>query len=130
MNEIHRCGKCTLNSVDANSIKNGAIDVWVVVKNPNINAGDLISRQLAIKDICNLPNCENGYSDTYDKACLIGVLEEQPAIESVPVVRCKDCKHNYSKKHNKCYNHEDIVCDYFETDGLNDDDFCSYGERS
>jgi hypothetical protein len=51
-------------------------------------------------------------------------------VDAVPVVRCKDCEHNYSKKHNKRYNHEDIVCDYFETDGLNDDDFCSYGERS
>lgn len=99
MNEIHRCGNtwmycdgdcanCTLNSVDANQIKNGTIGDGVVV------------------------------------------LEEQPTIDVVPVVRCKDCKHNYSKKHNKSYNHEDIVCDYFETDGLNDDDFCSYGERS
>ena len=51
-------------------------------------------------------------------------------LEDDPVVRCKDCKYNYSKKHNKRYNSEDIVCDYFETDGLNDDDFCSYGERS
>lgn len=53
-----------------------------------------------------------------------------PTIECVVVVRCKDCKHNYSKKHNKRYNHKDILCDYLETDGLNDDDFCSYGERS
>lgn len=52
-----------------------------------------------------------------------------PRADLVAVVRCKDCKHNYSKKHNKRYNHEDIVCDYWETDGLNDDDFCSYGER-
>lgn len=51
-------------------------------------------------------------------------------VEFVKVIRCKDCKHNYGKKHNKRYNHEDIVCDYFETDGLNDNDFCSYGERS
>ena len=48
----------------------------------------------------------------------------------VDVVRCKDCKHNYSKKINKHYNHEWIVCDYWETDGLNDNDFCSHGERS
>jgi hypothetical protein len=50
--------------------------------------------------------------------------------DAVSVIRCKDCKHNYSKKSNKRYNHEWIVCDYWETDGLNDDDFCSHGERN
>lgn len=37
---------------------------------------DLISRQEAIKAIEDLPNCYNGFSDTFDKACIIGVLEE------------------------------------------------------
>lgn len=39
---------------------------------------DLISRRAAIKAIDDLPNCYNGYSDTYDKAYIIGVLEELP----------------------------------------------------
>ena len=39
---------------------------------------DTISRRAAIKAIDDLPNCPNGYSDTYDKACIIGVLEEVP----------------------------------------------------
>lgn len=42
---------------------------------------DLISRRAAIKAIDDLPNCYNGYSDTYDKAYIIGVLEELPTIE-------------------------------------------------
>ena len=42
---------------------------------------DLISRRAAIKAIDDLPNCYNGYSDTYDKACIIGVLEELPTIK-------------------------------------------------
>ena len=42
---------------------------------------DLISRQAAIKAIDDLPNCYNGYSDTYDKAYIIGVIEELPTIE-------------------------------------------------
>lgn len=33
------------------------------------------------KDILALPNCYNGFSDTFDKACIIGVIEEQPTIE-------------------------------------------------
>ena len=42
---------------------------------------DLISRRAAIKAIDDLPNCYNGYSDTYDKAYIIGVLEELPTID-------------------------------------------------
>lgn len=44
---------------------------------------DLISRQAAIKAIEDLQDCYNGFSDTYDKACLIGVIEEVPTIEAV-----------------------------------------------
>ena len=42
---------------------------------------DLINRQDAIKAIEDLPNCYNGFSDTYDKACIIGTLEEVPSAE-------------------------------------------------
>ena len=42
---------------------------------------DLISRRAAIKAIDDLPNCYNGYSETYDKAYIIGTLEELPSAE-------------------------------------------------
>lgn len=42
---------------------------------------DLISRQAAIKAVESLPNCYNGYSDTYDKSCIIGLLEELPSAQ-------------------------------------------------
>ncbi len=35
----------------------------------------------AIKAITDMPNCYNGFSDTYDKACIIGVLEELPSAD-------------------------------------------------
>ena len=35
----------------------------------------------AIKAIADMPNCYNGFSDTYDKACIIGVLEELPTAD-------------------------------------------------
>ena len=33
------------------------------------------------KDILALQDCYNGFSDTYDKTCIIGVIDEQPTIE-------------------------------------------------
>lgn len=54
---------------------------------------EYIIRKAAIKAVDDLPNCYNGFSDTYDKACIIGVLEELPAADVVAVVRCRDCVH-------------------------------------
>ena len=42
---------------------------------------DLISRQAASKAIEDLQDCYNGFSDTYDKACIIGVIEEIPTAQ-------------------------------------------------
>ena len=49
--------------------------------NNSINSkDDLISRRAAIDAILDLQDCYNGFSDTYDKACIIGVLEELPPV--------------------------------------------------
>lgn len=45
------------------------------------HARDCISRQAAIKAVECLPNCYNGYSDTYDKSCIIGLLEDLPSAQ-------------------------------------------------
>lgn len=55
-----------------------------------------------------------------------------PAADVVEVVRCGECKHNVAN-----WNHDeldvkdytDITCDFFMTDGMCSDDFCSYGKR-
>ena len=59
---------------------------------------DLISRQAAIKAIEDLQDCYNGFSDTYDKACIIGALEEVPSaqrtgrwIEDSGNIACSEC---------------------------------------
>jgi hypothetical protein len=47
-------------------------------------------------------------------------------------VRCGECKHNYSNwehEENDVTDYSDITCDYFMTDGMDREDFCSYGER-
>ncbi len=55
-------------------------------------------------------------------------LENAPTIDAVPVVRCKDCMYKAGTEDGE-YNPEDIVCTYWMSDGLNEDDYCSYGER-
>ena len=45
------------------------------------------------------------------------------------IVRCKDCRYNYGNAEDREYNPNDIVCTYFETDGMDASDYCSYGER-
>lgn len=42
---------------------------------------DLIKRSDAIKAIDELPNAYNGWSDAYDKAYIIGALEEVPSAD-------------------------------------------------
>ena len=51
-----------------------------------------------------------------------GDLVNEPTINAVEVVRCKDCKHSHSSYgkwfcHQKTYRH------------MSPEDFCSYGER-
>ena len=41
----------------------------------------LIDADKLKKSVLDLPNCYNGFSDTYDKACIIGVIDEQPTIK-------------------------------------------------
>ena len=52
---------------------------------------DLISRQDAILAIEDMPNAYNGWSDTYDKACIIGVLEELPSADRPTGEWVDDC---------------------------------------
>ena len=51
-------------------------------------------------------------------------LRKQPAIDAVPVVRCKDCKHRGKLYRNHLCDHPKAILGR-----VVDDDFCSYGER-
>ena len=44
----------------------------------------LIDADALKKEVDNFPNCYNGWSDTYDKAYIIGAIEEQPSIDIEP----------------------------------------------
>ena len=51
-----------------------------------------------------------------------------PAVDAVEVVRCRECIHCALTEDGE-YDPQDIVCEWWATDGLNATDFCSYGER-
>lgn len=80
-----------------------------------------------IRAIEEMPNCYNGWSDTYDKAEIIGVLEELPTTN---IVHCKDCKHN--PKYTKDFAFGRCVCccedDWYGYEP-EDNFFCGHGER-
>ena len=82
--------------------------------------GRLIDADKLIKDVLDLPNCENGFSDTYDKATIIAYIDEQPTVDAEPIVRCKDCA--YWGEH---YEQGCGMADY----KTEPNHFCSWGER-
>lgn len=55
-------------------------------------------------------------------------LNEATTVDAVEVVRCKDCKHLVLTDEGE-YNPCDCVCDYWMTDGIQEREFCSRGER-
>ena len=65
------------------------------------------------------------------KDFIVKNVDDTMEIEGIiqELIRCNDCKYNYGNKYRCDYNHEDIVCTYWMSDGLTDKDFCSKGER-
>ena len=61
---------------------------------------DLIRREDAIKAIEELPNAYNGWSDAYDKAYIIGALEEVPSADRPSAV---DLSSVYSTAYKRGY---------------------------
>ena len=94
---------------------------------------DLISRQAAIKAIDDLPNCYNGYSNTYDKSCIIGLLEELPSAQTERTcVNCGRTANNggwYADGRTRCPIEEhyalpkDGFCHLWEKRNVTDDDY-------
>lgn len=80
--------------------------------------------------------CETIFENCHDTDCWIDkarrTLEALPTIEAKPVVHCKDCKYNVANRQQDpldITDYTDIVCDYFMTDGMEADDFCSKGVK-
>lgn len=64
-------------------------------------------------------------------------LLQQPRVDAVPVVRCKECKHYHAEQgwcdeHSSFIDERGVKCHPWESNDwrmFNEDDFCSYGER-
>ena len=71
------------------------------------------------------------------QAALRSMIDNAPTVDAVEVVRCKDCKHwheetGWCDQHSWFIEEDGEPCHPWESNNwkmLNEDDFCSYGER-
>ena len=85
---------------------------------------DYISRQAAIEAVRQA--VIKGYDTDYgviDSDVVYEVIDDVPAADVAPVVRCEDCKHLGTFRGKLYCRHN---CGVVEP---KEDDFCSYGER-
>ena len=52
----------------------------------------------------------------------------EAVLAPIRIVGCGKCKYNYGLGNEAEYDPDDIVCTYWDSDGLTEDDFCSMGE--
>ena len=51
------------------------------------------------------------------------VIDSQPTVDAVPVVRCRECKHMIPQSHTR-------YCTVWNAvNGMGDEGFCNYGKR-
>lgn len=81
----------------------------------------LINADNLRKNVLYLPNCYNGFSDSFDKELIVDLIDEQPPVDAIPVVRCKDCKWRNGLR---CYHKRSGMDDL-----VGENDYCSWGER-
>ena len=83
----------------------------------------LIDAEKLRAEYLGMPNCYNGFSDTYDKAMIVDMVDEQPTVDAVPVVRCKDCRYHEQEQPGMVY------CPATVGGWVENDWFCKGGER-
>ena len=56
-------------------------------------------------------------------------VDEQPTVDAVEIVRCRDCKHYRPQKKSAHWENRTNYCNRVVTIKMQPDDFCSYGKR-
>lgn len=82
---------------------------------------ELIYRSEAIEALLKQPN-------TPTPSVIRRVLRQVPTVDAVEVVRCKDCKHCFFDLSGRDY-HICMKNGFLSRNRVQEDDFCSYGER-
>ena len=90
------------------------------------------AREEAIKELNKI---SMHYPETADECYTVGnalniaveALEKMNEVEALEnqIGHCKTCMFNYGLHNGEEFNPKDIVCTYWESDGLSEDDFCS-----
>lgn len=68
-------------------------------------------------------------SDTINH--FLGIVDSQPVVDVVEVVRCKDCEHRKEVPdcQKELYSSSCVACSYHSGLIMDGNDFCSYGEK-
>lgn len=89
----------------------------------------LIDADKLRKDVLDLPNCYNGFSDAYDKAMIIDLVDEQPTVDAERHGRWID--HKYKEypigryECSVCGAKHDMEWDYCPNCGAKMDESCN-----
>ena len=84
-------------------------------------ARDSIRRLSVIKNPC--ADC------IHDKVCGNRSHEDEICDDFTEICHCSECAYNYALRNSLEFNEEDIICNYWESDGLTENDFCSQGKK-
>ena len=84
---------------------------------------DLISREKLKDDIAVLLERNNKLIDEWLANCIDDVIDEQPTVDAVEVVRCKDCVYFHD---GRCGIHNN---EFGLPERVYEDYFCNYGYR-
>ena len=101
------------------------------------NGKRLIDANALLYEYCQANGCNEVIDEVCPNCFTAGLIADAPTVDAVEVVRCKDCKH-WHEETGWCNHHSYFVeedgepCHPWESNNwkmLNEDDFCSYGER-
>ena len=79
----------------------------------------------AIIDFIDMDSTWDPLETCFSEKAVVDMLESAPTVDAVEVVRCKDCKYRFKNN-----GHSRDGCPIVEAKiWMDDDDFCSHGER-
>ena len=76
-------------------------------------------------DFIGMGHLRNPLESCFSERDVVDMLESRLTVDAVPVVRCRECKYRFKNN-----GHDKSGCPIIDANiWMDDDDFCSYGER-